>query len=110
MPESPERTDLPKLTFVMGKQPQEILPVGRKVQTFEQDAVSGETITAATITVTPTGDVDDLVATSPELDGIRVSIGLSGGRHGIDYHVEMLAATSAGAVYDADWLIKVREV
>ena len=104
----------PKVIGRYGKQPAEVVPPGRWGIDFTPDMVDGETIIAATITVTRDGgpDDDDLVAGEAAIDsgGHRVTTEFSGGVSPVDYHVQVLATGSTGAVYDGDFVIVVREV
>jgi len=106
-------SSLPKMLEVFGKQTEEIVPQGRWSIDFSNDTVAGETISSVTVTVSRGDGVeataDDLTATMPSVAGVKVTCGFSKGVSGVDYEVKFVAHSSAGAVYVADFEVKVRE-
>lgn len=100
----------PKVLDTYYKQPSEVIPAGRWGVNFATDTITAETISSATITVTPTGTAGDLVAGAEAIDGTKVTAAFSAGRDKVDYHVQVLATGNGGAVYDADFTVSVREV
>ena len=101
----------PKLLGIKYKQPLEVVPAGRWGIAFSPDCDAGETIASAVITVTvAAGDTTPLVAGSPVTNGTSVTASFTGGTDRTDYHVQVLATGTSGAVYDADFLVQVREV
>lgn len=100
----------PQSLGVYGKQPSEVVPAGRWGVDFENDCVTGETISSATITVsTIAGDTSALVAGDAAISGTKVSCSFSGGSDGNEYTVQILATSSVGAVYDGDFTVSVVE-
>ena len=101
----------PEMLGTKGKQPAEVVPAGRWGVDFANDCDVGETIASATVTVTaPTGDATPLVAGAAVLNGTKVSATFTGGASGNTYSVQMLATGTSGAVYDADFRVRVQEV
>ncbi len=103
-------TTYPAVLKTYGKQPLEVVPAGRWGVDFAADCITGETISSAVITVsTVAGDASPLVAGSAVIDGTKVSCRFSGGSDGNEYTVQILATSSAAAVYDGDIAVAVIE-
>ena len=105
---------VPHVLREFGKQPGEIVPNGRWIQSFAPDCVAQESIVSATVAITRVDGVattaDDLAAGMPSIDGVRVTARFTKGLNGVDYKVKWQATSSAGAVYEADWSVRVVEV
>jgi len=96
------------------KQPDEVVPAGRWGVDFSSDMVAGEVITSASITVTDSSgsDVTATLTSGSEViaDGSKVSIKFVNGTDGETYTVSIEATSDAGAVYEAEFYIIVKDV
>ena len=94
-------------TAVVKKKPDEKFAVGFRYSTA--DLAKDATITNVQVSITPTGDADDLaVVGSPANDDYTVSAMLEKGRDGYEYYVTFTTTTSAGQVFQDKIFVKVR--
>lgn len=88
------------------KTPEEVL--FKHFEFAGDDLVDDEVIdTVDSLTVEPTGEVDDLVADDAAADGTRVQIELSLGREGVTYSVHITVTTNKGQTLEGCGKIKV---
>jgi len=83
---------------VVLKKTTEYFPVGLKF--YSPDLQSGETISAITVTITPTGTGALVADGSPVISGDEVSQMVKDGVAGIDYTVLFKVTTSSGKIWN----------
>jgi len=94
-------------TAVVKKKPEEKFAVGFRYSTADlaKDAI----ISSVTVSITPTGDINDLaVVGSPAKDDYTVSALLEKGRDGYEYYVTFTTETSVGQKFQDKIFVKVR--
>jgi hypothetical protein len=86
-------------------------PYEERLRVFDfggDDLEEGETVQDVdALTVTPTGDAEDLTATDPVPDGTTVVLTVAAGRAGVEYTVNCRITTSLGQKLEAIGLVRV---
>ena len=102
----------PNIRGTYFKQPDEVVPLGRWEVDFSPDMIRGESIVAATMTVSCPTDTDAqaIIDGEPACVGTVVGAGFTGGLDRSIYLVHISATSNIGGEYSADFVVRVSTV